>query len=121
MKKYVIILNNQIVHRYEAEQQQLFGGPWGSEEAIHIEIDSSLDLNHIKLEDGEVVADQESLSKASQQEINQQAKAFLVECDWKRQRHISQKALNIETSLTEEEYLAMEQQAQQARESIIEE
>jgi hypothetical protein len=56
-----------------------------------------------------------------QKEINQQARAFLVECDWKRQRHISQKALNIETSLTEEEYLAMEQQAQQARESIIEE
>ena len=57
-------------------------------------------------------------SKVAQEVINAEALAFLAECDWKRQRHISQKALNIPTSLTEEAYLAMERECQNARESV---
>lgn len=58
-------------------------------------------------------------SQLEQEKINAEALAFLADCDWKRQRHISQKALNIITSLSEKEYLAMEQECQAARERIV--
>lgn len=54
-----------------------------------------------------------------QAQINAQSMAFLSECDWKRQRHISQKALGIATSLSDEEYLTMEAACQAAREAIV--
>jgi hypothetical protein len=46
------------------------------------------------------------------------ARALLNDSDWKRHRHISQKALGVATSMTEEEYLAMEQACQAARNLI---
>ena len=46
------------------------------------------------------------------------ARALLNDSDWKRHRHISQKALGVTTSMTEEEYLAMEQACQAARNLI---
>ena len=54
-----------------------------------------------------------------QERVNAEALAFLAECDWKRQRHISQKALGIATSLSEAEYLALEQACQDARNRIV--
>jgi hypothetical protein len=59
-------------------------------------------------------------AQVAQQEINKNAKAFLAESDYKIIRHLGQKALNIATSLSEEEYLELEQQRQQARSSIVE-
>jgi hypothetical protein len=59
-------------------------------------------------------------AQVQQEQANQNAKQFLAESDWKRNRHISQKALNIPTSLSEQEYLEMEQNCQIARDSIIE-
>ena len=58
-------------------------------------------------------------SQLAQEQINAEAQAFLAECDWKRHRHLSQKALGIATSLSEEEYLAMEQECQAARDRIV--
>lgn len=58
-------------------------------------------------------------AEQSQAQINAQSIAFLSECDWKRQRHISQKALGIATSLSDEEYLTMEAACQAAREAIV--
>ena len=58
-------------------------------------------------------------AEQSQAQINAQSMAFLSECDWKRQRHISQKALGIATSLSDEEYLTMEAACQAAREAIV--
>jgi hypothetical protein len=58
-------------------------------------------------------------SQLEQEAINAQSMAFLSECDWKRQRHISQKALGIATSLSDEEYLTMEAACQAAREAIV--
>jgi hypothetical protein len=54
-----------------------------------------------------------------QEQVNAEALAFLAEQDWKRQRHISQKALGIPTSMSEDEYLAMEQACQDARNRIV--
>jgi hypothetical protein len=54
-----------------------------------------------------------------QERINSEALAFLAECDWKRNRHISQKALGVPTSMSEAEYLAMEQACQDARNRIV--
>ena len=58
-------------------------------------------------------------SQLEQEAINAQSMALLAECDWKRQRHISQKALGIATSLSDEEYLTMEAACQAAREAIV--
>jgi len=45
---------------------------------------------------------------------NSKERAFLNSTDWKVLRHLRQKALNIPTSLSDEEYLELEQQRQAA-------
>jgi len=47
--------------------------------------------------------------------IAQNAQEFLNATDWKVIRHLGQKALNIATSMTEEEYLALEAERQVKR------
>ena len=44
---------------------------------------------------------------------------FLDSTDWKVMRHIRQKALGLATSLTEEEYLALEQERQNAASTMV--
>lgn len=44
---------------------------------------------------------------------------FLNDTDYKVLRHQGQKALNIATTMTEQEYLALEQQRQAARQQVI--
>ena len=51
--------------------------------------------------------------------VNGQEREFLNSTDWKVLRHIRQKALNITTSLTDAEYLQLEQQRQAAAARII--
>ena len=50
---------------------------------------------------------------------NGQEREFLNSTDWKILRHIRQKALNITTSLSDTEYLQLEQQRQAAAARII--
>lgn len=49
---------------------------------------------------------------------NGQKKEFLNSTDWKILRHIREKALGVETSMTEEEYLELENQRQEIAKSI---
>lgn len=49
---------------------------------------------------------------------NNEVRAFLAETDWKVLRHIRQKALGQETTLTEEEYLALEAE-REAKASLV--
>ncbi len=58
-------------------------------------------------------------SAQSQQAINADSMAFLASTDFKVLRHIRQKALGQELSLSEEEYLALEQQRSDAAARII--
>jgi hypothetical protein len=51
--------------------------------------------------------------------VNGQEREFLNSTDWKILRHIRQKALNIATSLSDAEYLQLEQQRQAAAARII--
>lgn len=44
---------------------------------------------------------------------------FLNSTDWKVMRHIRQKALGLETSLTEDEYIALEQERQNAASTMV--
>jgi hypothetical protein len=60
----------------------------------------------------------EMMAAHQQESANQTARQFLTDTDWKIIRHIRQKALEIETSLTEEEYIALETERQQKAESI---
>lgn len=57
--------------------------------------------------------------KIKQEQINIEAKAFLDATDFKVLRHIRQKALGQQLSLSEEEYLHLEQQRSDAAASII--
>jgi hypothetical protein len=62
----------------------------------------------------------DSESAAKQLELdNAEKREFLSSTDWKVMRHIRQLALGIPTTLTEEEYVALEQQRQETANSII--
>lgn len=70
-------------------------------------------LNSVLAVSSEIVAQKEAeLSNGTERE-------FLNSTDWKVLRHIRQKALAITTSLTEEEYLTLEQQREDAAARII--
>lgn len=59
------------------------------------------------------------LDKQAAEKQNIQHIEFLNRTDWQVLRHLRQKALGIATSLTDEEYLALEQERQNAANSII--
>lgn len=58
-------------------------------------------------------------SEVEQRKINNKALKFLQETDWKVLRHARQKTLGEETTLTEQEYLALEQQRADAASRVI--
>lgn len=58
-------------------------------------------------------------NKLEQEKVNAEAEKFLADTDFKVLRHIRQKALAVATSLTEEEYLALEQARHDAALRII--
>ena len=63
------------------------------------------------------VSDEAKAAAIAEKEKND-AIDFLNNSDWKVLRHIREKALNIETTLTEEEYLALETQRAEAASKI---
>jgi hypothetical protein len=64
--------------------------------------------------------DLDAESTAKQLELdNAEKRAFLSSTDWKVMRHIRQLALGIPTTLTEEEYVALEHERQETANSII--
>jgi len=63
---------------------------------------------------------QSEIDAQAQVDANGTAREFLNNTDWKVLRHIREKALNITTTLTEAEYLSLEQQRQTISESIVE-
>jgi len=50
--------------------------------------------------------------------VNNNYRSFLNETDWKVLRHVREQALGITTSLTQEEYLDLEQQRENAARNI---
>lgn len=59
------------------------------------------------------------ISQREQEKLNAVEREFLNSTDWKILRHIRQKALGVVTSLTEEQYLELEQQRQAAASRIV--
>lgn len=59
------------------------------------------------------------ISEKEKQQQNAVEREFLNSTDWKVLRHIRQKALGISTSLTESQYLELEQQRQAAAARIV--
>ena len=69
---------------------------------------------------GDYVVEIEDISaKLQQEQINAEALKFLADTDFKVLRHIRQKALGQQLSLSEEEYLVLEQQRSDAAASIV--
>lgn len=65
-------------------------------------------------------AELEAVATAKQLEIdNAKKRSFLSLTDWKVMRHIRQKALGVAITLTEEEYLSLENERQEAANGII--
>jgi hypothetical protein len=58
-------------------------------------------------------------AKLEQEKVNAEAQAFLNSTDYKILRHLRQKALSQELSLSESEYLALEQQRSEAAARIV--
>ena len=61
----------------------------------------------------------EDLLKLHQESINRKHLTFLSNSDWKVLRHTREKALGIPTSMTEKEYLSLEQERQIAAKGIV--
>ena len=66
-----------------------------------------------------IAVDANVATQKAQELANGQEREFLNSTDWKILRHIRQKALNITTSLSDAEYLQLEQQRQAAAARII--
>jgi hypothetical protein len=63
----------------------------------------------------EVVIEDEDIQEIT----NYNSRKFLESTDWLVLRHIGQKALNLETSLSDQEYLDLEIQRQSKRDEIV--
>jgi hypothetical protein len=106
MMHYVCIENNKIVSilNYEPNVPN------------SVSLVQITDAEHLQLQ----AETHYSVITQKQQELqNIIEKDFLSSTDWKVLRHIRQTALGIATSLTEEEYLALERQRQAAAQRII--
>lgn len=80
--------------------------------------EAQFEIQEVELPGFEVIFEDLS-AKLEQQQINAEAQAFLDATDFKVLRHFRQKALGQELSLSEEEYLALEQQRSDAAASIV--
>jgi len=94
------------------------------EPAVIAEDGSILQEAVVESKEVEIPADYEVViedlsAKLEQEKINAEALAFLAATDFKVLRHIRQKALGQQLSLSEEEYLALEQQRSDAAASIV--
>jgi predicted nucleotidyltransferase len=66
-----------------------------------------------------VAVDSEELAQKTQYMANGLEREFLNSTDWQILRHIRQKALAITTTLTDTQYLELEQQRQAAAARIV--
>jgi len=66
-----------------------------------------------------VAVDAEELAEKEQYRLNGVEREFLNSTDWKVLRHLRQKALNVPTTLTDAQYLELEQQRQAAAARIV--
>jgi hypothetical protein len=77
-----------------------------------------LDLDNVVKPRPQEDLDNESAAKQLELD-NAEKRAFLSSTDWKVMRHIRQLALGIPTTLTEEEYVALEHERQETADRII--
>jgi hypothetical protein len=72
-KKFILILNNEIVKRYEASEPTVFGGPWV--EGVSIEVPHEIELSQAEVEEqnGVLVVIERPLSadEEFQKEVNE--------------------------------------------------
>lgn len=61
----------------------------------------------------------DALSKITTQKSNAEKSHYLSSTDWKILRHLREKTLQAKTSMTEEEFIALEQERQSIAKSIV--
>ena len=89
------------------------------EEYNWIEEDThKFDITTKKVIPHELTYIEEKAANTEREQSNAEYRDFLTRTDWKILRHIRQKALKIPTSLTEKEYIALEDERQLAASQI---
>lgn len=61
----------------------------------------------------------DALAEIATQKSNAEKSHYLSSTDWKILRHLREKMLQVQTSMTEQEYLALEQERQSIAKSIV--
>lgn len=121
---YLVIENNQIVSKLdykpnipENEPVKIIEYTDNTPKEFIALIDGKIcdSRNHVYFQ-GKYIPATEEIKE--QLRVNKELKAFLTNTDWKTLRHMEQVEKNIPTSLTQEEYQALLDERQKARESI---
>lgn len=103
----------------ECEKVEAFGKPQHQIEILD-ENNQSFEPQQFETIPAEYTIEIEDVTaQVDQERINAEAQAFLDESDYRVLRHYGQVSLGIELSLTEEEFLVLENERQEARERII--
>jgi hypothetical protein len=84
----------------------------------HAQIENQTHFFDVETQTVKPVAD-EILAQKEQDKLNAVEREFLNSTDWKILRHLRQKSLDLTTSLTQEQYLELEQQRQAAAARIV--
>jgi hypothetical protein len=84
----------------------------------HAQIENQTHFFDVETQTVKPVAD-EIFAQKEQDKLNAVEREFLNSTDWKILRHLRQKSLDLTTSLTEEQYLDLEQQRQAAAARIV--
>jgi len=66
-----------------------------------------------------VVKSNSALAEIATQKSNAEKSHYLASTDWKILRHLREKVLRVQTSMTEQQYLALEQERQNVAKSIV--
>ena len=111
---------SSVQHHFGRQAQQLLDLP---ESPVPAELKAiATNIDEVELPDGSLVARYDVPAEFTHEIVDAQAEVdsevalkFLQDTDFKVLRHVGQKALGIQTSMSEEAYLALEAQRQEAR------
>ena len=132
MKRIIIIKNGvEITRKEDTEEvvnqwladglaQNWFGRPAQYEEIFDAETNEFKSIEIQPAESFEVVGPVDITDEVNQRKINFEARLYLAETDYKVLRHIREKALGLTTTLSEAEYLELEQSRMDAALSVVE-
>ena len=128
--KAIRVSNNQVISEWTSDfaDENYYEENWGKPEHQVVVTEAVYDEETSEILEEAVyetipaeytIEIEDVTAQVDQERINAEAQAFLDESDYRVLRHYGQVSLGIELSLTEEEYLILENQRQEARKRIV--